>query len=176
MVGAAISSYCTTQPTDIAAHPSQLLLLSEGNLLFSLTLFSVFIHNKALFGSFGFDPQLAVSSPYGGPQPIAIGFMLYQLLSEPLDTFVKFGVNALTRKFEYQADEFAVNLGYKNELASGLIKLHIDNLSSPHADKLFSMYNHSHPTLPERLRAMDEYKGGDGLKKKNGTVEVKKDL
>jgi STE24 endopeptidase len=51
-----------------------------------------------------------------------------------------------------------------------LIKLHIDNLSSPHNDRLYSLYHHSHPTLPERLVAMDEYaktgpKALDGVKK-----------
>ena len=54
-------------------------------------------------------------------------------------------------------DEFAIKLDKKDDLAAALIKLHIDNLSSPHNDKLYSMYHHSHPTLPERLVAMDEY-------------------
>lgn len=86
-------------------HPTRLLMIAQGNLLWTLTLFSVFINNKALFSSFGFDPRLAVESPVGGPQPIVIGFILYQLLFEPLDTFVKFFINSKTRKYEYQAGE-----------------------------------------------------------------------
>jgi STE24 endopeptidase len=70
-------------------------------------------------------------------------------------------------------DEFAVQLGKKGELAAALIKLHADNLSSPHNDKLYSMYHHSHPTLPERLRHMDDFAGGTKLKKRD---EGKKDL
>ncbi len=67
-------------------------------------------------------------------------------------------------------DEFAVRLDKKDDLASALIKLHIDNLSSPHNDRLYSLYHHSHPTLPERLVAMNEYIGTkpkllDGVKK-----------
>ena len=54
-------------------------------------------------------------------------------------------------------DEFSVRLDKKQDLGKALIKLHVDNLSSPHSDTLYSMYHHSHPTLPERLRAMDEY-------------------
>jgi len=57
-------------------------------------------------------------------------------------------------------------------LAKALIKLHVDNLSSPHSDKLFSMYHHSHPTLPERLKAMDVYE----QKLRSRKVEGKKDL
>ncbi len=59
-----------------------------------------------------------------------------------------------------------MRLGHAKELGSALIKLHVENLSSPHSDKLFSKYHHSHPTLPERLRAMNEYEGGDWLTKK----------
>jgi len=157
-------------------------MIAQGHMLFTLIIFSIFIHNKALFAAFRFDPRLAVSSPVGGPQPIIIGFMLYQMLFEPLDMFVKFGLNATTRRYEYQADEFAVRLGHKKDLSAALIKLHIDNLSSPHADWLYSMYHHSHPTLPERLRAMDEYSGGDWLRKKpeakteTEVEEDKKDL
>ncbi|BEI80436.1 hypothetical protein CcaverHIS002_0109650 [Cutaneotrichosporon cavernicola] len=146
-------------------HPARLLLIAQSNLLWTLGLFAVFIHNKSLFASFGFDPRLAVGSPVGGPQPILIGFTLYQLLFEPLDTFVKFFINSKTRKYEYQADQFAMGLGHAKDLGAALIKLHIENLSSPHSDKLFSKYHHSHPTLPERLRAMNEYKGGDWLSK-----------
>lgn len=71
-----------------------------------------------------------------------------------------------------------MKLDKKDALASALIKLHIDNLSSPHNDRLYSLYHHSHPTLPERLVAMDEYekttaKGVNGVK---GVKEGKKEL
>ena len=65
----------------------------------------MFIHNRALYSSFGFDPALAIGGPAGGPQPILIGFMLFQLVLEPQDTIVNFLIHALTRKYEYQAGE-----------------------------------------------------------------------
>jgi STE24 endopeptidase len=92
--------------------------------------------------------------------------MLYQMVFEPLDTVVKFLMNAQTRKYEYQADEFAAELEKKEELKEALIKLHVDNLSSPHNDPIYSAYHHSHPTLPERLRAMDEYRPRRNLRLK----------
>ncbi|KAI9635595.1 metalloendopeptidase [Dioszegia hungarica] len=146
------------------SHPTKLLLIAQSHLFFILTVFSVFINNTALYRSFHFDPRLATHNPAGGPQPIMIGFMLFQLVLEPLDTVVKFGMNAVTRKYEYQADEFGVQLGMKDDLKEALIKLHKNNLSSPHNDPLYSAYHHSHPTLPERLRAMDSYKPSSGLK------------
>lgn len=51
-------------------------------------------------------------------------------------------------------DEFAVNLGYSNELAKSLIKLQIQNLSTMDADWLYASYHFSHPILPERLGAL----------------------
>ena len=60
----------------------------------------------------------------------------------------------LTRRFEYQADKFAADLNKSDELMSALTKLHKDNLSFPIADRLYSMFHHSHPTFLERVRAL----------------------
>jgi Zn-dependent protease with chaperone function len=156
------------------AHPTKLLLIAQFHLLFTFTLFHIFIHNRSLFSSFDFPSSLAVAGPNGSPssQPIIIGFMLFQMVLEPLDTVVKFLMNKQTRKYEYQADEFAVRLDKTQELKDALIKLHVDNLSSPHNDPIYSAYHHSHPTLPERLRAMDEFKPGPGLKLKGEKKEL----
>ncbi|KAL7420518.1 zinc metalloprotease [Cryptotrichosporon argae] len=137
------------------SHPTKLLLVAQAHVFVTLLAFSVFIHNRALFAAFGFDPALTSPGHNGSAQPIVIGFILYQLVFDPLDTFVQFGLNYLTRKFEYEADRFAVEQKQKPDLAAALIKLQVDNLASPHSDWLYSMYNHSHPTLPERLCAME---------------------
>lgn len=65
-----------------------------------------------------------------------------------------FLMTVLSRKFEFQADEFAKSLGFATSLRSSLIKLHKDNLGFPVADKLYSTYHYSHPPLIERLRAL----------------------
>ena len=153
-----------------------MLAVSQGNILFSLLLFSVFMHNRALYRAFGFDPVLATRSPYGGPQPIIISALLYPAVTGPIDTLLSFAMNALTRFYEYQADEFAAQLEKTDQLSSALIRLHIDNLSSPHNDWLYSIWHHSHPTLPERLRAMKEYKPVPGRIKMKPDRESKKEL
>ena len=63
-------------------------------------------------------------------------------------------MTALSRKYEFQADEFGKKLGYANELQSALMKLHKENLGFPVADTLYSAYHFSHPPLLERLRAL----------------------
>ena len=51
-------------------------------------------------------------------------------------------------------DNFALGLGYGEELAAALIKLQVKNLSAMDADYLYSSYHYSHPILTERLKAI----------------------
>ena len=71
-----------------------------------------------------------------------------------MDTVIKLLMNILSRKYEFQADEFAQGLGYSTELARSLIKLQIQNLSTMDADWMYASYHFSHPILSERLGAL----------------------
>lgn len=71
---------------------------------------------------------------------------------------LSFCLTVLSRRFEFQADEFALRMGKASELYSALIKLNKDNLGFPVADWLFSMWHYSHPPLLERLRALGNEK------------------
>ena len=61
----------------------------------------------------------------------------------------------LSRRYEYQADAFAVMLNRGKALKAALTKLFKDNLAFPIADPLYSALTHSHPTFLERMRAID---------------------
>ncbi len=69
-----------------------------------------------------------------------------------------FLMTQLVRRFEYQADAFALGLGKASALKSALTKLHKDNLSFPIADPLYSAFHHSHPTFLERIRELADKK------------------
>jgi STE24 endopeptidase len=87
-----------------------------------------------------------------------------------MDTVIKLLMNILSRKYEFEADEFAQNLGYSTELARSLIKLQIQNLSTMDADWMYASYHFSHPILSERLGALgwiDEKDGAAVLKDEN---------
>ena len=86
--------------------------------------------------------------------PIIVGFLLFSDVLGPMDTLIKLLMNILSRRFEFQADAFAKGLGYQAELASSLIKLQIQNLSTMDADWMFASYHFSHPILSERLKAL----------------------
>lgn len=72
-----------------------------------------------------------------------------------MDTVIQFLLHVVTRKFEFEADTFAKDLGLRAELATSLIKLHAQNLSSMDADWMYASYHFSHPHLSERLKALD---------------------
>lgn len=80
--------------------------------------------------------------------------MLFYLLN----IFQVFGFISvqMTRQFEYQADSFALTQKKAAFLRSALIKLASENLMFPVADSLYSAFNHTHPTILERLRALKQ--------------------
>ncbi|CAI0470257.1 unnamed protein product [Linum tenue] len=98
-----------------------------------------------LFRSFGFDSQ-----------PVLIGLMIFQHIIIPVQHLVSFGLNLISRSFEFQADAFAKKLGYAGPLRAGLVKLQEENLSAMNTDPWYSAYHYSHPPLVERLSALDE--------------------
>ncbi|KAK7205994.1 putative CAAX prenyl protease 1 [Myxozyma melibiosi] len=126
------------------SHTSQFLMINQVYIFSLFVAFSVFIKNQSLYQSFGFGTQT----------PVMIGFILFSDILTPLNSLLQYGMSVLSRKFEYQADAFAVELNYSKELANALIKLHIQNLSTMDADWLYSSYHYSHPILPERLSAL----------------------
>lgn len=101
-------------------------------------------NSKELFESFGFQSQ-----------PVLIGLILFQDTIMPLHHLVSFGLNLVSRAFEFQADAFASKLGYGPPLRAGLIKLQEENLSAMNTDPWYSAYHYSHPPLVERLAALD---------------------
>uniref|UniRef100_A0A8C1PD81 CAAX prenyl protease n=2 Tax=Cyprinus carpio TaxID=7962 RepID=A0A8C1PD81_CYPCA len=117
----------------------------EMNSFLCFFLFAVLIGRKELFMAFGFHDT----------QPTLIGLMIiFQFIFSPYNELLSFCLTVLSRRFEFQADAFARNMGRSSELYSALIKLNKDNLGFPVADWLFSMWHYSHPPLLERLRAL----------------------
>lgn len=99
----------------------------------------------------------------------------------PMEAVVGMALNAVSRRFEYQADRFACELQTQlkdddmrdmgKRLGRALITLHVENLSTVWVDWLYSAYHHSHPTLTERLKALESF-GGEKVDK----LETKKEL
>jgi len=140
------------------SHTYKNLLISMGNMLVFLFLFGQSLSNIELYRSFGFSTE-----------PAFIGLTLFSYVFEPVDHVIGFLMHALSRHFEYQADEYAVKLGY--DLTESLTKLSSSNLSSIIVDPVFSAYHHTHPTLLERIDYMQTLL--QGKKKENDENKIK---
>ncbi|KAK9830225.1 hypothetical protein WJX72_010439 [[Myrmecia] bisecta] len=125
-------------------HTVKNLILAQVVLIAQLVLFTFLRTSKSLFVSFGFQKV----------QPVFIAFELFQLISAPMDQILSFLNNILSRKYEFQADHFAVELGHSQQLQEALVKLDAKNRSATHVDPWYSTYHYSHPPLIERLAAI----------------------
>ncbi|GIK03616.1 hypothetical protein Aspvir_007689 [Aspergillus viridinutans] len=130
-------------------HTTKLFAIAQSHMFYIFALFSVFVNNKSLYQSFGFHQEM----------PIMIGFLLFSDALAPMDAVIKLLMNILSRKFEFEADAFAVKLGYSEQLAASLLKLQIQNLRTMDADWMYASYHYSHPILSERLKALG-WQGG----------------
>ena len=86
-----------------------------------------------------------------------IGLFLAMILFEAVQEIISPLVNFGSRRDEYQADFFAVNLtGTSEHLINALIKLNSENLSDLMPSKIYAFWNYSHPTLLERIRHLQK--------------------
>ncbi|MCF6223409.1 MAG: M48 family metallopeptidase [Flavobacteriaceae bacterium] len=107
---------------------------------FTLYILSLFINNSLL------SEALSVAIP-----SFHIGLIAFGILYSPISEFTGILMNFLSRKFEYQADDYAKENFDKNALISSLKKLSKNSLSNltPHKANVFVHY--SHPTLLQRV-------------------------
>ncbi|KAF4622317.1 hypothetical protein D9613_009267 [Agrocybe pediades] len=143
-------------------HPTKMLAISQFHIFTILALFPAFLHAPPLLRSFDF-PKAVAAKP-----PTLVAFLLFQMILTPIETVVSTAMNAVSRKFEWEADRFALELhemvkedsmkDMGERLSKALIQLHVKNLSTVWVDWMYSAYHHSHPTLTERLKALESYK------------------
>ena len=88
---------------------------------------------------------------------VAQGLLLCSMIAGPLTFWSGPLMHALSRKYEYEADAYAVKQVSAEPLRGALLKLHAKNLSNPTPHPWYSAYYYSHPALVERLGAF----GGD---------------
>jgi STE24 endopeptidase len=109
-----------------------------------LALLGVFLNRPGLYAAFGVDTP-----------SVHVGLVLFALLYTPVELALEIAMSALSRRNEYQADEFAARTtGAPNALAAALRKLAADNLANltPHPFQV--ALGHSHPPLLARIEAL----------------------
>lgn len=133
-----------------ARHVHRRLALGLAVQLASLWVLSLLVRWPPLFAAFGFpaptlEAAVALASLGGG----AFTFFL-----APLSSLV-------SRRHEYEADRRSVAIaGAPAALRTALVKLGRENLSSLHPHPWYSAWHYSHPTLLERLAAIEAQERG----------------
>ncbi|EDO15668.1 hypothetical protein Kpol_1008p4 [Vanderwaltozyma polyspora DSM 70294] len=142
-------------------HIIEMLVFSQVHIFAIFTLFTGVYRNVSFYKDFGFsvgnvDSSLlsSTSKVFTSQFPIIIGFMLFNDLLTPMECGMQFVINLLSRHNEYEADQYAKNLGHSEKLCSSLISLEMKNLATMNVDPLYSKYHYSHPHLAERLTAL----------------------
>ncbi len=82
----------------------------------------------------------------------AQALLLFMLASPVFTFFLQPLTSMLSRRHEFQADEFAAKQADAHALISGLVKMYRDNASTLTPDPLYSAFYHSHPPAAVRIR------------------------
>jgi STE24 endopeptidase len=96
--------------------------------------FSLTYGSSDLYAAFGFnDPER--------PKPTIVALLLFfQTLWAPVDKILSFILTINSRRNEFAADEFSVQLGMSKMLQSGLCKIHLENLGAMCPDPWYCTY------------------------------------
>jgi len=84
-----------------------------------------------------------------------VGILLTSLLLTPMSILIDPIKTYFSRKNEYEADRFAVNIMESSEsLIQGLMKLNKDNLTNLTPHPIYVALNYSHPPLDNRIKSL----------------------
>ncbi|WP_321282006.1 M48 family metallopeptidase [Marinifilum fragile] len=119
-----------------------ILSLLQTGLMFYI--FSLFIGNENLSAALG-----------SGQHGFHLGLIAFGILYSPISSILGLGMNLLSRANEYQADEYAKQNYDGQSLGDALIKLSVSTLSNLTPHKAYVFFYYSHPTLLQRLKAIN---------------------
>lgn len=107
----------------------------------TLWLLSLFVGNELLSQALGVENS-----------SFHIGLIAFGILYSPISEITGLFMNHLSRKFEYQADNYAKNTYKAYSLISSLKKLSKSSLSNLTPHRAYVFMHYSHPTLLQRIK------------------------
>jgi STE24 endopeptidase len=128
-----------------------------------LTLFLIAYLYENSLAWFGFNSIIQIEAlPL-----LTLWGMLIGVIQSPLSSF-------LSRKFEYEADEYAVTAsGKPDAFVSTLNKLTEQNLADKDPHPFVEWFFYSHPSIKNRITALKKFVGQSGLTFSENTNELK---
>jgi STE24 endopeptidase len=126
------------------------------HILYNLTL-SIILTGFALFVLSLFIKTPVLSLALGVSLPsFHIGLIAFGILYSPVSQILGIFMNYMSRKFEYQADNYAKNTFSASPLISSLKKLSKNSLSNLTPHYLYVFFHFSHPTLLDRIKNLNK--------------------
>lgn len=108
----------------------------------------LFTRSESIYAGFGFVNITPANALY-------IGLFLLSIVAGPVMFFTKPLFASLSRKHEYEADQYArESTGTPEALVQALIKLNVKNLSNLYPAPLYVAFYYSHPTLLDRIERL----------------------
>lgn len=106
-------------------------------------LLSIFLNSQGLYAAFYMD------------QPsVYTGLIFFGMLYAPIEMLLSIFMQMLSRKYEFEADEFASTTFRGEPMIQTLKKLSKDNLSNLTPHPFYVFLNYSHPPVLQRINAI----------------------
>jgi STE24 endopeptidase len=118
----------------------------------ALTAALAFLGFAALRWAFGTNGP---TQAFGLPADPGLTLVLVLLVGGPVLHLISPLINWLSRRAEFQADDFARSIVGKRPMIAALSKLSRDNLSTLTPDPVYALFNYSHPPIPTRIAALE---------------------
>ena len=130
---------------NVKKHVRTGLILSSFVSLAGLYVLSLLVNRSWFYESFQFTQPSAYAA-----------LLIFMKTSDAFTFFLSPLGSILSRKHEYEADRFAAEVMERREpMIQGLVKLTRDNLSNLTPHPWYSFFYYSHPTVMERIRALE---------------------
>ena len=129
-------------------HTLQSLVFSLINAGIMFFVLSLFLGNV--------DLSLALGSDTPDTPSFRLSLIGFGLLYAPVSLLIGIFMNIISRKNEYQADDYAASFGLGKTLGEGLKKLSVKSLSNLTPHPLYVFFHYSHPTLLQRLNRLNQ--------------------
>lgn len=129
-------------------HIVKQIILSFVVSLFTLFVLSLMLNARQFYVAMGVTTMSNANA-------LLLFSLLLSIVSVPLTPFT----NYLSRKNEFEADEFASRRTHKNDLIKGLVKLYRDNAVTLTPDKWYAVFYYSHPPASVRIAALQSKSG-----------------
>jgi STE24 endopeptidase len=119
-------------------------ILSVAQIFFMLYVMSLMVFNANLSLALG-----------GSQQAIHLNLLAFVILFSPISGITGLLMNLYSRRNEFEADAYAREAFSGRALSDALKKLSVDSLSNLYPHPLYVFFHYSHPTLLQRLHAIN---------------------